>query len=303
MTLTDSTILQKGRSRKNTVGRVIPWWVFDHTFSRSTRPQGYRRSSNSPPALESFVSDGISWWKAKIKSLILLFSLKFIEMGVEWILPSLGAMTVGGGWGFPGGEGGVVTPFAVGWGERRLPGGEDGGADLAVGDASVGRDGGHEGGGGGGDGRGDGKGGVFGLGVLRDREIRGRRVGIWNWLDLRVCKMKSGFLSVRLRWRRKRGGGRGMGRCATKASVTGAIQQVDDLFELGDSEVGDFRAVKVVEIKTAVVCGRRGGGGRRRRDLRGKDTNEMLHAFQPSGSCFFNGCLFFHPNLGKGFKI
>lgn len=94
-----------------------------------------------------------------------------------------------------------------------------------------------------------------------------------------------------------------MGRCATKASVTGAIQQVDDLFELGDSEVGDFRAVKVVEIKTAVVCGRRGGGGRRRRDLRGKDTNEMLHAFQPSGSCFFNGCLFFHPNLGKGFKI
>ena len=90
-----------------------------------------------------------------------------------------------------------------------------------------------------------------------------------------------------------------MRRCAAKASVTGAIQQVDDLFELGDSEVGDFGAVKVVEIKTVVVCERRGGGRRRRRDLRRKKTNEMLHAFQSSGSSSFNGCLFFHPNLGK----
>jgi len=45
-----------------------------------------------------------------------------------------------------------------------------------------------------------------------------------------------------------------MRRRAAKASVTSAIQQVDDLFELGDGEVGDFRAVKVVEIKTVVVC-------------------------------------------------
>lgn len=71
-----------------------------------------------------------------------------------------------------------MTPFPVGRGERRLPGGDDGGADLAVGDAAVGRDGGHEGGGGGGDGRGYAKGGVFGLGILRNRQIRGRRVGV-----------------------------------------------------------------------------------------------------------------------------
>ena len=209
-------------------------------------------------------------------------------------------MAVSGGRGFSGREGGVVTPFPVGWGERRLAGSDDGGADLSVGDTSVGGDGGHEWGGGGGHGRRYTKGGgVLGLRILRNRQIGRRRVRVGIWLyHNRFCKIKSQrlwlwlWLRLRLRgrnWRRR------MRRCATKASVAGAIQQVDDLFELGDSEVGDFRAVKVVEIKTVVVCVRR--RRRSRRDLRRKDANQMLHTLQPSGSCFLNRHILFHPNI------
>ena len=52
--------------------------------------------------------------------------------------------------------------------------------------------------------------------------------------------------------------------------MAGAVEKVDDLFELGDSEAGDFGAVEVVEIEIIKVVVKR----RRRR----KETNEMLHA-------------------------
>lgn len=44
-----------------------------------------------------------------------------------------------------------------------------------------------------------------------------------------------------------------MRRCATKARVTSAIQQVNNLLELGDCEVGDFCAIKVIQIDSVMV--------------------------------------------------
>ena len=64
--------------------------------------------------------------------------------------------------------------------------------------------------------------------------------------------------------------GLGLGWRAAEAGVAGAVEKVDDLFELGDSEAGDFGAVEVVEIEIINVVVKR----RRRR----KETNEMLHA-------------------------
>jgi len=71
-----------------------------------------------------------------------------------------------------------------------------------------------------------------------------------------------------------------MRRCAKKTTKAGAIQQIDDVFGLVDSEVSDFCAVKVVKIKTVVVCvrrRRRSRSRRRRRDLRRKIMNQMFH--------------------------
>jgi len=35
--------------------------------------------------------------------------------------------------------------------------------------------------------------------------------------------------------------------------VAGAVEKVNDLFEFGDSEVGDFGAVEVVEANVVVI--------------------------------------------------
>lgn len=85
-------------------------------------------------------------------------------------------------------------------------------------------------------------------------------------------------------------------RSATKASVTSTIQQIDNLLELRDGEVGDFGVV------LSVVWRRRNRGRRRR--LRRKNPNEMLHALQSSGSSFLNGYLLtIHPQIGMRSQI
>lgn len=70
--------------------------------------------------------------------------------------------------------------------------------------------------------------------------------------------------------------------------MTGAVEKVNDLFELRDGEVGDFGAVKVVKANVVVAVVRR---RRKRRRVAGrgrKESNEMLHAFQTSRSSFLN---------------
>ena len=68
--------------------------------------------------------------------------------------------------------------------------------------------------------------------------------------------------------------GLGLGWRAAEAGVAGAVEKVDDLFEVGDGEVGDLGAVEVVGIGIEKRRRRRIGI---RRGWR-KESNEMLHA-------------------------
>ena len=61
-----------------------------------------------------------------------------------------------------------------------------------------------------------------------------------------------------------------------ETGVFSAVENVNDLFEHENCEVSDFGAVKVVVVVR-----------RKRRRIAGsgrKEVNEMLHAFQTSGS-------------------
>lgn len=205
-------------------------------------------------------------------------------------LPSLGAVASAAGDGMLSGNvlgvGMLVAPFLEGGGERRLAGGDGGGveeegsgSDLAVGDAAVAGDG------SGRHGRRDAEafrrelaaGGLDeGRCSDRFREVQGHAPR--RRRDQGLRRLGRGEGDGPRRWLDCRGGAR----AATESGVAGAVEDRDDLLELGDGEISDLAAVELRRLLVMVgELGEKALHGAEPRRRRLLDRHLLVHLRVP----------------------